>query len=109
MSFITKLWLFLCTGADYRCNACNRTLVAGTNSVLFDIIISDDNILELDEEFMLSNISTFIPSSSSIRVIMGSPESTAVVIEDNDCKLYIHTLCYTVRKTHKIKIARYMQ
>ena len=64
--------------------------MAGMNSVLFDINISDDNILELDEDFMLSNISTFIPSSSSIRVITGSPESTAVVIEDNDCELFRH-------------------
>ena len=80
--------LFLYTGSDYRCNACNRTLIAGMSSVLFNIAISDDGILELDEDFMLSNISTFIPSSSSIRVIMGSPESTTIVIEDNDCELF---------------------
>ena len=61
-------------------------------SVFFPITINDDNILELDEDFMLSNISTFIPSSSSIRVITGSPENTVVLIVDNDCELYEYTL-----------------
>ena len=50
----------------------------------FPITIKDDSMLELDEDFMLSNISTFIPSSSSIRVITGSPENTIVFIVDND-------------------------
>ena len=64
------------------------------NSVLFNIIITDDDILELDEDFMLSNISTVIPSSSTVSVMRGSPESTAVVIEDNDCELlgYVHII-----------------
>ena len=68
--------------------------MAGMNSVLFNIIITDDDILELDEDFMLSNISTVIPSSSRIRVITGSPETTAVVIEDNDCELFGYVRAY---------------
>ena len=79
-------------GGDYGCNQCNRTLVAGMRNVFFPISVNDDNILELDEDFMLSNISTFIPSSSSIRVITGSPENTVVLIVDNDCELYEYTL-----------------
>ena len=69
-------------------------LMAGMNNVSFNIIITDDNILELDEDFMLLNISTVIPSSSTISVMRGSPESTAVVIEDNDCELfrYVHII-----------------
>ena len=74
-------------GDDYRCNGCNLTLEAGMRSVTFTINIADDNILELDEDFMLTDISTFIPSSSSIRVITGSLENAIVVIEDNDCEL----------------------
>ena len=81
-------------GGDYTCNACNLTLPAKTSSVLFNITISDDNILELDEEFMLEDILTFIPSSSSIRVNRGSPESTTVLIEDNDCELFGYKLMY---------------
>ena len=79
-------------GGDYGCNQCNHTLVAGMRSVFFPISVNDDNILELDEDFMLSNISTFIPSSSGIRVITGSPENTVVLIVDNDCELYEYTL-----------------
>ena len=71
---------------------CSSRLVAGMRSVSFFITISDDNILELDEDFTLSDISTIIPSSSSIHVITGSPESTVVFIVDNDCELYEYTL-----------------
>ena len=56
-------------------------------NVFFNISIFDDNILELDEQLMLTNISTFVPSSSNIRVITGGFENTIVVIEDNDCEL----------------------
>ena len=58
-------------------------------SVIFNINIFDDNILELDEEFVFMDITTFKPSSSSIRVITGSPEQTVVIIADNDCKLFV--------------------
>lgn len=78
---------------DFRCNECNRTLSAGMTSLFFLINIFDDNILELDEDFMLTTISTVVPSNSGIRVITGSPESTVVVIEDNDCEL-----CYACMK-----------
>ena len=74
-------------GADYRCDECNRTLVNGMRNLVFSISIFTDNILELDEEFMLTNISTFIPSN--IRVITGSPENVLVTIEDDDCELYV--------------------
>ena len=75
------------TGDDYKCNECNHTLINGTRSVIFSINIFDDNIFELDEEFVLTNITTFIPSSSSICVITGSPEQTTVIIADSDHKL----------------------
>ena len=81
------LYFYVHIGDDYRCNACNLTLVAGMRSVFFNISIFDDNILELDEDFMLTNISTYIPSNSNIRVITGSLENAIVVIEDDDCKL----------------------
>ena len=74
-------------GDDYRCSECNRTLLAGMRSLVFNISIIDDNILELDEDFVLTNISTFFPSSSSIRVIVGSPENVIVTIVDDDCEL----------------------
>ena len=79
-------------GGDYSCNECNRTLLAGMRSVFFPITINDDNILELEEDFMLSDISTSIPSSSGIRVITGSPENTVVFIVDNDCELHEYTI-----------------
>jgi len=88
-SCMISLCSYFCihTGDDYRCSTCNRTLINGTRSVIFSINIVDDNIFELDEEFVLTNITTLIPSSSSIRVITGSPEQTTVIITDNDCKL----------------------
>ena len=61
-------------------------------SVFFPITINDDNILELDEDFMLSDISTLLPSGSTIEVITGSPENTVVFIVDNDCELYEYTI-----------------
>ena len=73
-------------GDDYRCSECNRTLLAGMRSLVFNISIIDDNILELNEYFILTNISTFIPNN--IRVITGSPESTVVTIVDDDCKWF---------------------
>ena len=76
-------------GDDYRCSECNRTLLAGMRSLVFNISIIDDNILELDEYFILTNISTFIPSSSSIHVITGSPENATVMIVDDDRELFV--------------------
>ena len=75
-------------GDDYRCNECNRILANGMRNLVFTINIFNDNILEMNEEFMLINISTFVPSSSGIRVITGSPESVIVTIVDDDCELF---------------------
>ena len=86
--YIRSYVILVTVGDDYRCNDCNHTLVAGMRSVSFTINIFDDNILELDEELMLTDISTFFPKSSGIRVITGSPESTVVIIIDNDCESF---------------------
>ena len=53
-------------------------------SVLFDVTINDDNILENEENFGLSIDLSSLPSNT----ISGSPDQTTVTINDNDGKLF---------------------
>ena len=56
---------------------------AGVTNVSFDIPISDDNILEDNENFVL----TIDPSSLPTNVTIGDPGQATVTIVDDDCKL----------------------
>ena len=58
------------------------TIPAGQISVPFDVPINDDNVVEKNEEFLL----TIDQSSSLNGVIIGSPNVTVVTILDNDGK-----------------------
>jgi len=60
----------------------NVTLVAGMSSTLANINIKEDTILEPQETFMLSILSTSLP----ITLITGSPDEAIVTIIDNDRK-----------------------
>ena len=63
------------------------TIPAGQISVPFVVPINDDNVVEKNEEFLL----TIDQSSSLNGVIIGSPNVTVVTILDNDgkCTYYI--------------------
>ena len=58
------------------------TLVAGMSSTLANINIKEDTILEPQETFMLSILSTSRPNN----LITGSPDEAIVTIIDNDRK-----------------------
>ena len=51
--------------------------------VPFNVTIIDDNVLEGDENFMLTIDSSSLPSS----VTVGTPDEATVTIVDNDRKL----------------------
>ena len=59
------------------------TIPAGQISIPFDVPINDDNVFEENEEFLL----TVNQSTSLNGVIIGSPNVTVVIIQDNDGEL----------------------
>ena len=71
-----------CEGNDYTSGPYNVMFPAGSTSVLFDVNITNDDIVESNETFSVS----IIPSSVSDQVIMGNPRQSAVTIVDNDGK-----------------------
>ena len=70
------------TGDDYQIGIYSETLVANTMSTLFSVNIKEDTILEPQETFMLTILST----SLSATLITGSPDEAIVTIIDNDRK-----------------------
>ena len=84
-------------GSDFLSVLHNITFLAGNTDIVFDTIIQDDNIFEMDETFdhMLLLI---IPSSRAIGIVNGT---TTVVIMDNDrkCKiqdkLFVYSCIYS--------------
>ena len=68
---------------DYGSGPYTVTFPAGVTSVPFDIPINDDDILEGDEDFML----TINPSSVPTGVNVGNPDQATVTIMDDDRKL----------------------
>ena len=69
-------------GVDYQSGRYTVAIPAGQTRAPFDIQINDDNILEDDEDFML----TIIPSSLPDGVTRGTPGQVSVTIIDNDRK-----------------------
>ena len=60
----------------------SETLVANTMSTLVSVNIKEDTILEPQETFMLTILSTSFP----VTLITGSPDEAIVTIIDNDRK-----------------------
>jgi len=58
------------------------TFPSGVTSVPFDVPITDDNILEGNEDFTLTIDSSLLPDG----VTRGNPGSATVTIVDNDRK-----------------------
>ena len=67
---------------DYTSGPYNVTFPAGQTTATFDVPINDDNILEGNENFMI----TISPSSLPSGVFVGDPDKATVIIVDNDCK-----------------------
>ena len=67
---------------DYNAGLYNVTFPAGDVSVMFNVSITDDNILEMVEKFNLTITSTSLPS----RIFSDDIEQTTVFITDNDGK-----------------------
>ena len=72
-----------CIGdVDYDAGLYSVMFSAGEVRVSFNISITDDNILEVTEEFNLTIISNSLPT----RIFNGSIKQTTVFIIDNDGK-----------------------
>ena len=69
---------------DYTSGPYTVTFPAGQTTATFDVPINDDNILEGNENFMLT-IDPTLPTG----VTVGDPNEATVTIVDNDCK-YFH-------------------
>ena len=67
---------------DYDSEPYNVTISAGTTVAAFNISINNDNILESNENFIL----TVDPSSLPEDVTLGSLFQATVTIVDTDCK-----------------------
>jgi len=70
---------------DYNSGPYSVTFPAGMTSVTFDVPINDDNILEGNENFMLTIDQPSLPTG----VNRGDPSEATVTIVDNDGKLNI--------------------
>jgi len=67
---------------DYNSGPYPVTFPAGVTSVTFDVPITDDSILEDNENFML----TIDQSSLPTNVNRGDPGGATVTIVNDDCK-----------------------
>ena len=67
---------------DYTSGPYSITFPAGVTNVPFNISINDDNVLEENENFILT-----INSSLPTDVMAGNPAQVTVTIVDTDCEL----------------------
>ena len=79
---------------DYDSGPYTVTIPAGQTTATFDVPITDDMILEGNENFMLTINGTSLPNS----VTLGIPDEATVAIVDNDrkyiaCTDNVHKLC----------------
>ena len=70
---------------DYESGPYNITFPAGTTSVPFNILITDDDILEDDENFILTVDLSSLPSN----ITASDPYQATVTIVDKDGKLTV--------------------
>ena len=73
-----------CTGGgvDYDSGPYNITFQAGTTSVPFNVLITDDDILEDDENFLLTVDLSLLPDN----ITASDPYQATVTIVDKDGK-----------------------
>ena len=71
---------------DYTSGPYTVTFAAGQTTATFNVPITDDMILEGDEDFMLTIDSSSLPDG----VTRGTPPEATVTIVDNDGKLKLN-------------------
>ena len=74
--------IFTGIGVDYDSGPYTVTFPAGVTTVSFNIPITDDRILESDEDFNLIIDASSLPND----VTTGSPQQATVTIAEDDCK-----------------------
>ena len=67
---------------DYTSGPYTVTFPAGSTTATFDVPITDDNILEGSENFILTIVQTSLPSN----VTASNPGEATVIIVDDDSK-----------------------
>ena len=65
---------------DYGSGPYEVTFTAGTTEASFNVSLTDDNIFESNENFMI----TIDPSSLPNNVTVGEPRRVTVIVVDND-------------------------
>ena len=70
---------------DYTSGTYTVTFPAGQTTATFNVQINDDNVLEGNENFMLT-----INSSLPDGVTRGTPSEATVIIMDNDIAISMH-------------------
>ena len=77
-------------GVDYGSGPYIVTFPAGVTSVPFYVPVNNDNILEDDEDFILTIMRGSLPDG----VNRGDTDRSTLIIVDNDCKPNVYiTLC----------------
>jgi len=71
---------------DYGSGPYTVTIPAGETSIQFDVVITDDNIVEGSEEFSLAIQSKSFPAT----VTRTNPGQMMITILDNDSKLFMY-------------------
>ena len=69
-------------GMDYDSGPYSVMIPAGLTTASLNIAITDDDILEIDENFILTINSSSLPDS----VINGNPHQVTLTVVDNDRK-----------------------
>ena len=82
LQYIVLLLNYLTGDHDYLAGPYNVTIPTGQTGVSFDISITDDNILEINESFNL----VITPESLPFLVSRGIPGMVLVTIMNNDGK-----------------------
>ena len=77
--------LLIPSGNDFNSATQTVTIIAGTNSIMVNIPVTDDNIVEGDETFSMS---LTVPSSFGPGIITGANTSATVTIVDTTGKYY---------------------
>ena len=88
---------------DYTSGSYTVSFPAGQTRITFNVSINDDNIFEIDENFMLTIDETLLPTG----VIHGNPNQTTVTIVDDDRKSLSLLAYVTVRDMMIIYVCRF--
>ena len=73
---------------DYGSGPYEVTFTAGTTQASFNVSLTDDNIFESNENFMVTIDSSSLPSD----VTVGDPRRATVIIMDNDGNYFVYNM-----------------